>query len=270
MKRSAFAIAILILFLAAASGYCAEVYYNKGRHVKVEKYFDINYKDQTTITILVDQPVPGSRKPLAPGDTFDSGHTIIRFQYYEIGANGERTKKVFYKGFYPIGKLTTENIVRGEKLPAHIRDEKDVKYPEWDRIWNIAKVYIVDPKYTQNVLDYYKNLEASNATFDILYANCASVGVRALEAAGVTDTGISKHKLKLNSIQKAVARKNGRDPSNIICYAAADIGEDIRKTDEYIIYDKNGEVVLKHSLKFIIKEKLSNVWAVIYSKIRSL
>ena len=86
-----------------------------GHDAVLDQYISDNYAGKITVTIVVAQPVPGSRQSIDSDFSGDVGHTFIRLDF----GNG----RVIYKGFYPKDPLTSEQILNRENVTGQINDD---------------------------------------------------------------------------------------------------------------------------------------------------
>lgn len=279
-KYISFIIFLGILILSSPFVYCQEHviysdYYIKDGHKLIENYFNINYKDKTTISVFVNQPIPGTRYVAGYDDIFFTGHSFIRLQYYEPDQNGHMIKKVIYRGFYPISQLTLQQITDRSNVNAFMGTEQ-ASPPEWDHVWQIAKVYIITPEGAKNALNYIDSIIKSNISFHAQKNNCATFAVNVLKEAGAT-SNFYPHKMQLTIAHKIFLWKNNYSIEDIYTYTAADLGEDIRLTSHYLTPGEKGIqenstifVPLRKTIdyKYFIKEKLALSYKEKYKLIR--
>lgn len=222
-----------------AQEYDSSAIYPKDNRDKIENYFKNHYIGKTTITILIDQPMPGTRYIINDKDYFNAGHSFVRLQYYEQDENNKEIKRVIYRGFYPTNRLSMEQIIERGDVNGKINTEEDPVEPEYDHVWNIAKVFEITPEGAKNAVEYIDNFNKGDKIFNVVAYNCTEFTVTVLKKAGVGNI-ISKHKIQFTLAQRLYAWRKGYDINNIYSYCPGDAGEDIRLSDSFLTLTGKG------------------------------
>lgn len=198
----------------------------------LDRYIEEKYPDQLTLTFVVDQPNPGTRK----SDSGDGGggHSFIRFEKYTKTVNGAMSKQVFYRGFYPDSTGMTEAEERIRILGLVDMPGK-VGYAD-AYAWNIAKVFPVDDIVADQIINQYLPLYEKKS-FNYQSNNCTTFAVEAF-AINHINLPIKEHSWKMSTVIRMISVLY--DQSNpfidVFGYNPADAGEDIRDSGGYIEY----------------------------------
>ncbi|HEY9061990.1 MAG TPA: RHS repeat-associated core domain-containing protein [Pseudobacteroides sp.] len=135
-------------------------------NILLDNFMNEYYTGEVTLTILVDQPVPGSLNPLG-GDGF--GHAFIRLEYYEGSS-----RIIKYIGFYP--SAGTSDGERFFGVEGFLRDDNNHR-------WNIGKIYKISyesaKKIVNEVIPQYEN----GRTWSALGTNCIDFAQDSLKVA---------------------------------------------------------------------------------------
>lgn len=169
---------------------------------------------KSNITIVVQQPVSGSRNAVSEYPSTDVGHTFIRLEKKTSNGAGSY---VSYFGFYPKDGVGKKDVAFSKSVDGKVY----WIYNEFGHGWNIARTYSITPAQADKVMEWAQNYSTK---YNIETNNCTTFAVNALSKAGVTSTGISTHKWTLpkswrNEIPSFLNWKG---------YTPADAGEDLR------------------------------------------
>jgi hypothetical protein len=157
-------------------------YYPSVNNENLDKYIEKNYSGKTTLTVLVNQPVPG--KPDMSSERENVGHAFIRLEYY----SGSRPV-VLYAGFYPVGTDSKKSGgigVAKDTTQLIIGVDGELRYDE-SHTWNIGKVFEISNdsalRIVNEVLPQYDN----NYTWSTFGTNCVDLVQDSMEAAGLDE-----------------------------------------------------------------------------------
>ncbi|MDD2402322.1 MAG: RHS repeat-associated core domain-containing protein, partial [Clostridia bacterium] len=203
-----------------------------GNDKALEDYCNKNYDEQTTITLVVEQPNPDSRNVLNTSEK-DVGHTFVRIQYYTTDENSNQVKNVVYKGFYPKDGMSMEQIAGRETVVGSINNDSE-------HGWTVAITYVITLEAALKAVEYVNNYKDD---YNMVSNNCTNFGVDALSVTGVKNP-TSQYEWQFTWTQKLYFRKNDLNYKGLLGYNPADAGQDIRKTNAYLI-NNNGIATLK-------------------------
>ncbi|MGI6668769.1 MAG: RHS repeat-associated core domain-containing protein [Acetivibrionales bacterium] len=205
-----------------------------GHDAVLDQYISDNYAGKITVTIVVAQPVPGSRQAIDSDFSGDVGHTFIRLDFGD--------GRVIYKGFYPKDPLTSEQILNRENVTGQINDDSE-------HGWNVAQVFVIDQNQAEKIEKFINNY---GKDYNMVSNNCTTFAVDALKSAGIkSPTSAHKwtlpdgaHKLLVDNLPKEIRFKNIVAwwlLNGLKGYSPGDAGEDIRDNTGAII-NTNGTV----------------------------
>lgn len=255
---------INVVFVFLQETQAQQTYYPMHNHVKIEKYFETHYVGETTITVFIDQPITGSRYAFSDQNIYNAGHSFVRLQYYEPDGYGNWIKQVMYRGFYPTTKMTMEQIIANGDVDGFVSTENFEIGPEWDHVWDVAKVYIVTEDGSRSAQAFIDKMMKSSPKFNTNTENCTKFVVDVLRAADV-QPDIHEHSLKFTPFQRTFAAIKGYNINTIPIYSAGDAGEDLRLTNQFLTPGDN-KIIENHRIlvlpgkytdyKYFIKNRL--------------
>lgn len=177
----------------------------------------------SSVTLLVKQPVLGSRNCLNP-NTYDVGHTFLRI--YE-----RSSKKITYTGFYPKNSIGRKQLLLASSVAGETKDDST-------HDWDVAiKYYITDTELTR-LNNYINNNKSKN--YNILSYNCSTFAVEAINSMRGGHSVPSPRRWTIPSpIDSNILAKI----RNWTGYCPADLGEDIKLLRKvYMTKDSRGNV----------------------------
>ena len=184
----------------------------------LDDYYEEKYPDQLTITMLVEQPVPGKRDCFVLNDR-KVGHTTIRVEQWVPNAEGEVVKEVNYYGFWPDPSSNSAKPIINETTEGAVLLDSDMVD---QGSWNIAKVYTITQEQAEDSISYIENYDDVHK-YDVARRNCTTFVVVVLEDIGIE----SPTEAHIWTIPIHYG------------YTPGDAGEDIRNTGEYIVLPYN-------------------------------
>jgi Uncharacterized protein containing a von Willebrand factor type A (vWA) domain len=209
-----------------------------------DKFFDINYYakakygDKPNVTILVDQPYPGSRVVI--NDSV--GHTFIRL---DMG-NGN----VIFKGFYPSGSPNFFDLWLNLNVDGRVLDDNSHE-------WDIARSYQITRDEAARIKNYIDTCDKESTTtykYNIADFNCTTFAVEGLKLCDI-DVPITKHFWTYSFSVDGAIEFLAKSGVLTVGYGftPADAGEDLRDTGEYVIDGELGVVEYFNDKPIILK-----------------
>ncbi len=135
---------------------------------------------KSSITIVVKQPISGTRNAVSEFPGVDVGHTFIRLE--KVTADGVGSY-VSYFGFYPKNQINEKDVTFSKSVDGKI-------WLDFDHSWNIARTYSITPAQADAVSAW---VASYTTKYNIETNNCTTFAVNALKKAGILNTGISQH-----------------------------------------------------------------------------
>jgi hypothetical protein len=151
-----------------------------------EKLLDAGWSgEKSSITIVVEQPISGTRNAVSEYPDTNVGHTFIRLEKKTATGAGSY---VSYFGFYPKDGVEKKDVAFSKNVPGKVYWVTS----EFDHGWNIARTYAITPEKADEVMNWARNYSTN---YNIETNNCTTFAYNALIKAGISssNTGISKH-----------------------------------------------------------------------------
>ena len=195
-----------------------------GHDEKLDSYINQSYKNDLTLTFVVNQPMPGLRSAINYSDKGDPvGHTFLRIEKWEKNKNGKLTKAVYYKGFYP-EKYSMNDVANNATVKGKILDDKNSS-------WNIAKVYKVSQKQAEKALNYSDKY--TKEKYNMITNNCTTFASNTMEKVGLGDP-TRAHEWTIPGLYQIIGWAKRVDMSKYIGHDPGDAGQDIKETGTYL------------------------------------
>ena len=146
----------------------------------LDEYIEEHYSGKTTVTIAVSRPIANSRAAIDVTNLY-TGHTFIRLDFGSGGGIGNGGSggggDVIVRGFTAVYNWTLWDVINNVTVEGVIRDEST-------RDWNAAIVYEITPEQANAIKKFIDEFNVNE--FNMIFNNCITFAVNALEAAGIS------------------------------------------------------------------------------------
>ena len=148
-----------------------------GMEAQLDWYINANYRDKKNVTLVIDQPVPNSRDAATiENGKLKHGHTFIRLD--------DGDGNVQYVGFSAYGSYSVTDMVLAKNVAACFTDDSKTD-------WDVAKVYTLNDKQYQTIVQYIDFLEKMPLYYNIETYNCTTFAVDIAKMAGAAGNFIT-------------------------------------------------------------------------------